>query len=85
VPTGDPSSLAPRVDSLERELGAVKVDRALVEAKLKRVDALLKRGGAKVPASLRERAGLALQEFMDGRYAAANRQLNKILGTGSTL
>ena len=77
--SGDPAALGPRVAALEQELSGLKVDRALVEAKLGRVDALLKRGGAKVPAALRERAGLALQELMDGRYASANRQLNEIL------
>lgn len=77
--SGDPNLLAPRVAALEQELSALKVDRALVEAKLRRVDALLKRGGARVPAAARERAGLALQELMDGRFVAANKQLNQIL------
>ena len=79
VGSDDPVALAPRVATLEQELSALKVDRPLVEAKLRRVDALLRRGGAKVTAALRERAGLALQELMDGRFVSANRQLNQIL------
>jgi hypothetical protein len=79
VHTGDPTAAGNEVDALGAELLRVRVDRALVEAKLRRVDARLKRGGSKVPGRLRERAGQALQEFMDGRYAAANRQLNRII------
>lgn len=76
---GEPAALAPEVAALERELGALKVTRSLVEAKLRRVDALLrKRGAASQPQ--REAAALALQDFMDGRYAEANRRLNAILG-----
>jgi serine/threonine-protein kinase len=72
------------LDAFERELpglaaalSGVRVDRGLVEAKMKRVDRLLRRSG--VPTGLKEQAGQALQDFMDGRYAAANRRLNRIL------
>jgi serine/threonine protein kinase len=63
--------------TLSTELSAVRVDRGLVEAKMKRVDRLLRKAG--VPNKHKEQAGQALQEFMDGRYDAANRRLNRIL------
>jgi eukaryotic-like serine/threonine-protein kinase len=68
------ASLAPACTSL-------RVDRPLVETKLKRVDQLLRqaksRGQQVQP--LQERSTIALQEFMDGRYTVANSQLNAIL------
>jgi len=57
------------------------VDRTLVEAKLRRVDQRLRatQGSPEKMQPLRERASLALQEFMDGRYETANGHLNRIL------
>jgi eukaryotic-like serine/threonine-protein kinase len=66
---------------LERGADSLRIDRALVEVKLKRVDAALRsstRGAAELQ-GLRDRSSAALQEFMDGDYAKANRQLNAIL------
>jgi len=65
--------------TLERRLVRVRVDRALVAAKIKRVDRLLRQRGSRVPRELKDRASQALQEFMDGRHGEANRQLNSIL------
>ena len=76
---GDPASIGPEVATLEAELGALRVSRELVEAKLRRVDALLKRRGGAAPRALRDAAAQALQAFMDRRYAEANQELNAIL------
>ncbi len=74
---GETAAARPLLEAVERVLGAVSVDRALVEAKAKRVDALLR--GRPAAGALRERASTALQELMDGRYVEANRILNQIL------
>jgi serine/threonine-protein kinase len=76
---GDAGDAEASLRSLEPALQAVRVDRALVEAKLKRVHALLRRRKGAAVQRLRDRASQALQEFMDGRYDSANRQLNRIL------
>ncbi len=57
----------------------MRVDRALVEAKLKRVHARLRLRKGAAAQKLRDQASQALQAFMDGRYEQANRQLNRIL------
>jgi hypothetical protein len=69
------------VEELERSVSALKVDRALVEARLKRVDALLRAAPPQRAdlQALRDRASIALQEVMEGRLAAANRALTEIL------
>ncbi len=82
VRTGlDTPGLARELQQLELALGAVPVDRKLVELKLKRVDQGLtraKKRGLKVQ-PLRDRSSVALQAYMDGRYGAANRHLNAII------
>lgn len=69
----------PRVQALASKLAALRVDAKLVKAKLARVHARLRRLPAAKRKPLDERASLALQDFMDGRHAAANRQLEAIL------
>jgi eukaryotic-like serine/threonine-protein kinase len=67
---------------LEPELAAVRVDQDLLRRKLARVDARLaaaRRGHAAGTAAAEDLAATALQDFMDGRYDAANRRLNQIL------
>ena len=75
------SSAEEELRGLPAALRAVSVDRNLVEAKVKRVEARL--GAARARgidiALLQERAGLALQELLEGRHEAANAQLNAIL------
>lgn len=71
--------LLPRVQTLATKLAALRVDGALIKAKLARVHARLRRLPAAQRKPLDERASLALQDFMDGRHAAANRQLEAIL------
>jgi eukaryotic-like serine/threonine-protein kinase len=67
------------LDALAPQARAVRVDRALVEAKLKRVHARLRLRKGAAAQKLRDQASQALQAFMDGRYEQANRQLNRIL------
>jgi len=65
--------------SLERAARGLRVDRALVEVKLKRVHKLLRSRRGPALKGLRERESQALQEFMDGRHVSANRHLNHII------
>jgi len=79
LPGMDTEALATELDTLEPTLSALRVTRALVEAKIRHVDQRLRAGKGQVPQALRDQASQALQEFMDGRYVEANRQLNRIL------
>ena len=75
----DATAASKTLDALEPQAQAVRVDRALVEAKLKRVHARLRLRKGAAAQRLRDQASEALQTFMDGRYEQANRQLNRIL------
>jgi serine/threonine-protein kinase len=70
------------IEELTREAARVTVDRAFVETKLRRVEVLLRaaRGSGGELQAWRARGDAALQEIMDGRYQAANRRLNELLG-----
>ncbi|MFH1132210.1 MAG: serine/threonine-protein kinase [Pseudomonadota bacterium] len=67
--------------AIEQVLLSQTIDRSLVNRKLKRIDLLLQKNSGHQKRLLQNLAGIALQEFMDGQYASANKRLNEILAT----
>ncbi len=69
------------LSALEADLRKIVVDRGFIQVKIRRVDRRLRRSPSNRPdlPQLREKAGLALQAFLDGQYRRANQRLNQIL------
>ncbi|MCA9672274.1 MAG: serine/threonine protein kinase [Myxococcales bacterium] len=77
----DDSAAAKHTAAYERAVATARLDRALVNAKLKRVERALRAAKSRADAaSLRRRASAALQLLMDGRLSKANQQLDRLLG-----
>jgi len=80
--SGDDTQAREALDVVGRQVNALRVNGPFVQAKLQRVDRMLRRlpqDQAKVQV-LRQRSTQALQAYMDGQFSQANRELNGILG-----
>lgn len=63
---------------MEQRVAGLRVDRAFVGRKLRRVNGLLRRQ-TNVPAAVQQLSAIALQDVVDGRYERANERLDEIL------
>jgi serine/threonine protein kinase len=73
------NQLTRQVSELEKQLRALQVDRSFIQSKITRVHKRLQKVAESRRKALEQKAALALQDFMDGRYTSANSRLNQIL------
>jgi hypothetical protein len=79
IRSGDLEDAVRALDALESAVAGVSVDHAFVRRKLERVNQRIRQAGRDEDSAVKELAGAALQDFLEGRLEATNRRLNQIL------